>query len=372
VNATRKRWRPQSIAIAVPGTEPCDHRRLVRLLIALGTLGAFAALGSGCGGASADRAGLAFTRYANAGNESVWFADADGSHPRRLAPHGFNAMLSPDGRRVAYLVATKRRDELPMLYVRSVARGKPRRIGRAFGRWAPDSTHLAVSNSNTLQLVDVKSGERRRITSGHFYFVGGFSFAPDGTKLAYARDNGKVGPAYRSDIVVIRLSDLNTTQLTRDGHSDNPVWGRGWIVYRSFHFAGSWSIGRLRLMRPDGSGKRMLARGDERTSQAQMGLDPLEFSDDGRRLLTCAAAEFSCPPVTITVPDGKQYKLKENRAVHARESADAADLARDGSEVLVNVGPFDDPKNNRVYAIPFGGGKARLILRHATATSWAH
>jgi hypothetical protein len=344
-------------------------------LMVLGTIAAFAAPGFGCGSASTDRAELAFTRYASADNASVWVAEADGSHARRLAASGFAAMLSPDGRRVAYLVAAKGSDDFPILYVRSVAGGKPRRIGRAFGVWAPDSTHLAVFDGKRLDLAAVKSGERRRLTGGHGYF-GGLSFAPDGTKLAYARGNGKVGEDYRSDIVVMRLSDRGTTQLTHDGHSDRPVWGREWIVYRSFHFDGSWSIGRLRLMRHDGSGTRMLARGDERAALAQMGLDPLEFSEDGKRLLACAAAEFSCPPVTITVPDGKQYKLRtrESRGGQARETAGAADLARDGSEVLVNVGPFDDPKNNRVYAIPFAGGKPRLIARHATASfaSWAH
>lgn len=347
-------------------------RRIASALIALGTLLALWALASACGTARPDRAGLAFTRYTSAEDSSVWLADADGSDARQIAADGYGGTLSPDGRRLAYSVAQSG-EGFPNLFVRDVAGSEPRQIGEVFQHaWSPDSTRLAVSDRKALLLVDVTSGGRRELASGD---VQGFSFAPEGKALAYARANGKVGREYRSDIFVVRQSDGEVTQLTHDGQSDNPVWGRGWIVYRSFHFDGDWSIGRLRLMRPDGSGNRLFARGDERTSLAQMGLHPVEFSEDGKRLLACAAAEFHCPPVTFTVPHGKEYALRieEDRAiVRAQELAYAADLARDGSEVLFDVGPFDGPAGHRAYAIPFEGGKPRLLVRDATDPSWAH
>ena len=71
-------------------------------------------------------------------------------------------------------------------------------------------------------LVDAKSGKRRElIREGD---VAGLSFAPDRASLAYAVANGKVGRKYRADIFVIHLSDGQITQLTRDGHSERPVW----------------------------------------------------------------------------------------------------------------------------------------------------
>ena len=219
----------------------------------------------------------------------------------------------------------------------------------------------------------MRSGRRRRLASGQVYYAG-ISFSPGGGRLAFARTNGKVGRAYRSDLFAVRLSDLEVVRLTHDGHSDHPVWGRGWIVYRSFHFAGEWSLGRLRLMRPDGSGKRGFARGDERVGRAMMGLDPLELSADGTRLLACAAAEFGCAPITFTVPDGKRYDLGarlRRTVVRLHELSTAADLSRNGREVLVDVGPFDGDDNHRAYAIPFRGGEPRLLARDARSPSWA-
>jgi hypothetical protein len=284
-----------------------------------------------CGTKSPDRAGLAFTRYVGPERSFVWVADGDGSNARQLVAGGYTGTLSPDGRWVAYYVSDKKGQSLPNLLVRAVAGGEPRSLGKVGEyAWSPDSTRLAVSEGRALLLVNVWSGERRELARAEVY-DGGLSFAPRGKALAFARANGKVGREYRSDIFTVRLSDLEVTQLTHDGHSDDPVWGREWIVYRSFHIDGDWSIGRLRLMRPDGSGKRPFARGDERVGRAQMGLEPLELSEDGKRLLACAAAEFSCPPVTFSVPDGKEYKLG---------------LA--SRELVFDVGPFDGPAGHRV------------------------
>jgi hypothetical protein len=100
-----------------------------------------------------------------------------------------------------------------------------------------------------------------------------------------------------------------------------------------------------------------------------MGLDTVELSADGTHLLACAAAEFSCPPVTFTVPGGRRVRLSvpSGRGLLAY----AADLARDGSEVLVDAGPFDGDAHHRVYSIPFAGGRPRLLAREARLPSWA-
>jgi hypothetical protein len=93
--------------------------------------------------------------------------------------------------------------------------------------------------------------------------VGGFSFASAGNAIAYSCWNGGVGRNYRSDIFVTEVGTARIRRLTRNVHSDDPVWGRRWIVYRRFHFSGGWSIGRLRLLRPDGTSDHLFARGDE-------------------------------------------------------------------------------------------------------------
>ena len=338
----------------------------------MASLAAVVLVAPGCGGEERDSAGLAFTRYQTAEKSSVWVADADGSHERKLADDAYGATISPDGRRVAYLISNKDPDAFPpILALRDVSGGNARRVGPALVyAWSPDGKRLAVSDRTILFVLDVGSGQRRVVARGAVF---DFSFAPDGRALAYAGWNDRVGRDHRSDIFVVRLADGRTKRLTDDGHSDEPVWGRGWIVYRRFHLDG-WPIGRLWLMRPDGSGRRFLAQGDERVGQAKMGLRPLELSADGKRLLACAAAEFYCAPAAIAVPSGRRYRLgiEGNRVlVQQGELPQAGDLSSDGRELLFEVSPFDSSAFGRVYAIPFVGGRARLILRDAVGASWA-
>jgi hypothetical protein len=322
---------------------------------------AVAALASASGG---ERAGLAFSR-----GDAIWVARADGSHARRVVRHGWGAVLSPEGRRVAYFVSLGRAPDAPrVLYVVDVDGGSRRRIGQDLGApaWSPSGRSLATSSERALLIVDAVTGERREVVRGEVYSA---SFAPSGTSLVYSLANDKAGRAYRSDVYVVRLSDRGTTRLTRDGHSDDPVWGGRWIVYRHFGFAGEWSIGRLRLMRPDGSESRPFARGDERVSHAAMGLDTVELSADGTHLLACAAHEFYCSPVTFTVPEGRRRVLSVPTKIH--ELAYAEDLSRDGRAVLVDAGPFDGDAHHRAYSVPFGGGAPRLLVREAYSPSWA-
>ncbi|HEV8603097.1 MAG TPA: hypothetical protein VGQ68_06825 [Gaiellaceae bacterium] len=337
-----------------------------------------AAVVTACGAAkpsaSDDRAGLAFTRYVSAEEQepSVWVADADGSNARQLAAEGRTGELSPDGRRVTYYVARKpvTNSDFSSLYVQDVEGGKPRLIGEAaWSLWSPDSSLLVVDARKVLFLVDVESGKRRELARDIGWGRSG-SFAPDGEALAFTRGNGKVLPEYRSDIFVLSLADGKIQQLTDDGHSDAPVWGAKWIAYRHFRFEGdAWpQLGEIRLIRPDGSGDRLFARGDESLSRAHYGLEPLDFSTDGKRLLACNSHEFSCGPVTFTVPDGKRHEISVDDEPEMIPFG--SDLARDGSEVLVEVGPFDSP-GERVYAVPFEGGAARLLVKQADDASWA-
>ena len=333
-----------------------------------------ALLASACGAAQPsssrdDLAGLAFTRNdENGEHPSVWVADADGSNASRLATDAWGGTLSPDGRQVLYSASGGPDDERAKLYVQAVAGGKQRVLGKAvWGEWSPDSEHVVLSEAESLTFVDVDSGKRTELTHGGTGRWRSTSFSPDGKALAFARDDGRPGHEDESDIYVVRLSDGKTERLTIDGHSDYPVWGPDWIAFRPFEFINDehWpSFGELWLMRPDGSGKHFLARGDEDPSMAHYGLQPLEFSADGKRLLGCYTYEFSCPPVTFSVPDGKRYEPSIGG-----KPLTASDLSRDGTAILVNTGAAEGPYD--VYSIPFEGGPARLLAKQAVDASWA-
>jgi hypothetical protein len=294
----------------------------------------------------------------------VWVARADGSGARRLVRNAFGPNVSPDGRHLAYAVPV-RSGRTPITWVRSVA-GDTFRLGPGFGeQWAPDGKRLALVTARGLVLVGVRLHARRVLVRGNVCCP---SFAPDGSAIAYARGNGRVGRAFRSDVYGVRLADGHVLRLTHDRRSDLPVWGRRWIAYRHYHNSYDWLIGEIRLMRPDGSGKRRFARGHDRPSLAQMGVEPVAFSADGTRLLGCLAAEFECPPVAFTVPVGRRHVLRVRRD-ERRELAYGAAISGDGSEVLVEVGGLETP--HRVVVVPFAGGRPRLLARNATSPSWA-
>jgi hypothetical protein len=223
---------------------------------------------------------------------------------------------------------------------------------------------VLLSLGKSLVLVDLEGRWRRVLVRGELCCAG---FRPDGKAVVYARGNGRVGRAFRSDVFVRRLADGATTRLTCDGHSDRPVVGRGWIAYSHFHGqgAGGSPIRDLRLMRPDGSGKRRLAGGHDTTGLAQLGVEPVAFSRDGTRLLACLAAEFDCAPVAFDVPQGRRYSLQVRRR---NELAYGAAISRDGTAVLAEAGGLETP--HRVIVVPVGGGKPRVLARNATGPAW--
>ena len=318
------------------------------------------------------RAELTFTR-GSGGHYSVWVANADGSGARRIVTHAYAASLSSDGRKLAFRRVRKSLNA--DLFVVDVAGGKPRWIcGVCTARWSPHGNKLAVADQVGLHLVDPSSG-RRRLLVGRRNLLEP-SFSPRGRAVAYAKSNDRVGGAYRGDIFTVRISDGVVTQLTHDGHSDTPVWGPHWIVYRRHHWAGGLApMGRLWLMRPDGTGKRALARGAEGLygpGYPVFGLEPLALSADGRRLLACQAFEFGCSRVGFTVPGGKRYGFPKLRPVERDSGAIPTDLSRDGKRILLDVGSPHDDRNHAVYVIPFVGGELRLLARNASDASWRH
>ncbi len=45
-------------------------------------------------------------------------------------------------------------------------------------------------------------------------------------------------------------------------------------------------------------------------------------------------------------------------------------LSADGRTVLVQRGYFDDPVHQSVATIPFGGGRATVLVAHGSDPSW--
>ena len=221
---------------------------------------------------------------------TVWLANVDGSHARRLG-RGRAVALSPDGRSVAVL----RRDGI---YVLSVHGGRARRLTSERLRpqaWSPDGTTLIATRAAPLSVleldaVDTATGKVRIVASGSLY---GFSFSPDGDKLVYAKapvatGQGPCGDQF--DLYVTKISGGKATRLTHDGVSAFPVWGPAGIAFARFPddidpqaacaAPGIWT------MKDDGSdAKAVIDRAPQLLSQDGLyGLQPVAWLDDSHIL----------------------------------------------------------------------------------------
>ena len=303
---------------------------------------------------------LAFSRT-HGYDFAVWTASADGSDARKLVETALRPKFSPDGRRLAY-VMPRRPSALPMLWVKELATGRTTRIDAAVDvAWGPQSRRLVYTTRQRILLADAESGRRRLLDRGHVCCA---SFAPSGDAVVYAKSNGSYGRWFRSDVYAVRLTDGRVSRLTHDHHSGRPVWGRRSIAYSHYRAREGWLIADLRLMRPDGSGRRILASGHDKSGA--LGIEPVAFSEDGTHLLACLAAESDCPPVTFALPDGKPHVLRVRRRL--RELANAAAISRDGRYVLAQAGGLEKP--GRVVVVPFAGGTARVLARNAEEPTW--
>jgi hypothetical protein len=341
---------------------PSNSARLPAILLAC-------LLAAACGSSkpgpkrAADGAGLVFTRQSGQVS-GVWLANADGSSPRQIVANGFAGTLSPDGKQVTYQIPQGTDTDHWLTNIKDVVRGDPRALGEVTVlAWSPDSTHLAVRDGKQLLLLDSRTGETRVLAQG---IIGGADFAPDGSAVVFSRGNGKVAPDWRSDIFVRRLADGSESRLTRGGRSDAPVWGGESIAFRRFHFDGDWPVGEIYLIGEHGGDARPFATGKQSPVAAALGLDAVELSADGRKLLACAAGEFHCGPVAYDVPDGAAHDL----SLAGKAVTQVEDLSEDGTQVLVTAGAFDGPPRD-LYTIPFGGGKPKLVLENVSEAHWS-
>ena len=296
----------------------------------------------------------------------VWVANGDGSGAHLLGP-GAQPLIAPNG---AFVAASRPLGLVLYPAVGGVARryfmsAAATAVAVAF---SPDSRYLAVVLSSRdpasaagsgLAVVDTSTFIARIIVRGQIY---GASFAPDGSdRIAYAAAPSAALTA-AVDIHVIGSSGSAALQLTHDGRSLNPVWGRSGVAFDHERLRRNAEPAyQLWLIASDGSGVRPL------TSLAipplREGLVPISFSGDGRRLLAEYEGQDTSGAWLLSLSGGRAFPVGTD--------VTGWGLSRDGSSVLVDRGGSTRPDLGVVESLPAGVWTLpRPWAAHGSEPSW--
>jgi dipeptidyl aminopeptidase/acylaminoacyl peptidase len=336
-----------------------------KLTVALLTVAALLAL------PAAAQATLAFVRYPL--HSTVYLANDNGSGAHKIGP-GRDPRVSPDGQSVVYLY--EGRGGTPQEMKLAPVAGGPSRTLMVnwqesfYLAFSPDSSTIAAlrgpeNGARKLVLIDLASGAQRVVASGYF---SGFSFSPNGTELVYSKAGTEHYPP-RSDVYRVATSGGNPVRLTHDRNSEDPLWGpSGEIVFVKLLGASQRRYGpknELYLMNSSGGQVRRLTH--TKVDPLVQGLIPTAWSASGNQLLAEFGGQDTSYAVTVNPKTGAERTLTKER----ESGFIGAALSRDGTTVLGSTGGFEPGPNHDVAAVPYAGGKPKVLAKNAYEPSWS-
>jgi len=282
----------------------------------------------------------------------VWRASVEGLKRVRLT-HGLAPVVSPDGRRVAFVRARRDGTETEIDVIGSRG-GAVRRLMRLTAKepvykliWAPDSRRLVAAFVG--RVVSLSPNGEAAILGGAD--LGQISFSPDGSQLAYVK-TVKTLVGHLSDVYVTSLGGGEPRRITSEGDAEAPVWGTDGIAFLR-------NDGNIWIVQPGGTGLRQLTLGS-------LWIRPVAWSQDGMRLLG------ENPPHR----NGRLWAV-DGRTGAARTitgwvgGLDALGLSRDGRTILATTGHGGfQGCVGRIETIPYAGGRARVLLPQICDASW--
>ncbi len=266
-----------------------------------------------------------------------------------------DAQISPDGRRVAFVVTTlsEERDEyLSAIWLVDTEGGEPRQFTAGplrdrFPRWSPDGRHLGfisereAGKKGQVHVMRADGGEPRRLSDMR-HGVGGFAWSPDGSRLVFGARVG--GPPEPETEAEKRLSQP-VRVITTLAYKMN---GEGFVYDRRSH---------LFVVAADGGPARQITDGD---------WDDLHpaWSPDGRAVAFASARhadrDFDDALDIWVVPadGGEPRRITDTAgpAVRPAFSPDGGAIAYLGRRMLKGFG-----RNVPVLAVPAAGGASRNL-----------
>jgi WD40 repeat protein len=327
---------------------------------------ASAALGSG------SAIGLAYlTGDNNGGHLGVWVASASGAHQRKLNGGGIPA-LAPNGQVVAVSNLTGGSSAL-VLYTPAGAVDQKffnaKQVSAGPLAWSPDSRYLAVgltdvNDVNTIgksgiAVIDTTNGTITMIAKGYAW---GLSWSPTGDTLVYGLANSQsASPSV--NLYTTNPTGTTRAQLTHDGHSGNPVWGKRGIAFDRIKNRPKWDPAyQIYLL----SGGHFQQITHTKPNILVSGLAPIAVSADGIHLATDYGGQDTDSGYTVNLVTHKVTQLRAGQ-----QNVTAWGISRDGKRVLVSVGGFEQgPSTGKIETMAFGGGAPTLLVAHGDDPSW--
>jgi hypothetical protein len=300
----------------------------------------------------------------------VWAADADGSHARELGP-GVSPVMSPNGAMVAATLTAGKH----ALAIYPSKGGKPRsyldlqQVNGTPLAWSPDSRYLAVALIDNqildvghagLELIDTRTGHATKVASG---VIRGASFAPTGRDRVVYALSASIQVSSATNLFSRPAAGGKPAQLTHDGHSQYPVWGKRGIAFDEVQSVMARSPAYSISLLHGGHETSITHMG---VARFQDGLQPIAVSADGRHLLAEFVGEDTDEAFAVDVVTHKKRELTV-----AGSPVPGWGISRDGNRVLVDAGGFENPPSaGTVETVPFSGGKPTVLVRHAGDPSW--
>lgn len=193
--------------------------------------------------------------------------DQDGANHQYLSSGNTDIgspRFSPDGTKIAYVDYGRHKKDIPSLRIFDLNTGKSESIGTVNGqrmspRFSPDGRHLVCSiglgGATSLCKIDLGSKKIEKLTSSAAAIDVSPCYNPEGTQITYCSDRGGKPQIYVKDVGGGEGTRISFGQ----GWYSTPVWSpRGDLIAFTRQNGNTFYIG---VMRPDGSGERMLASG---------------------------------------------------------------------------------------------------------------
>jgi Tol biopolymer transport system component len=205
-------------------------------------------------------------------------------------------------------------------------------------------------------VTDVET--RRRVTIDRDVTILGVSISPSGREIVWGRKRGK-GTLFEDgvDLFRARVDGSRRVRLTHGGRSAFAVWGRRAIAFGRFRSSGDpvFPVYELWTMQPSGKGLRRVTRSSH---------TPVEWSSDGRRLLT---STYSKSEGVLSVVDMQTQSI---RPLLRGQLVLPLSLSKDGRSILAwALHPVRKPEGD-VVRVDWNGRRTVLVTDAGQLADW--